>query len=72
MKDLHIDQRHIDMAGFIANNGTLAGDSALDLDTIDHTNFWNKLENDVGISGSALAWCIVHRHQFAAVNEEVS
>uniref|UniRef100_A0A8C1D163 Cadherin EGF LAG seven-pass G-type receptor 2 n=1 Tax=Cyprinus carpio carpio TaxID=630221 RepID=A0A8C1D163_CYPCA len=28
MKDLRIDQRHIDMAGFIANNGTLAGCSA--------------------------------------------
>ncbi|KAF4097163.1 hypothetical protein G5714_021171 [Onychostoma macrolepis] len=28
MKDLRIDQRHINMAGFIANNGTLAGCSA--------------------------------------------
>ncbi|XP_077101784.1 cadherin EGF LAG seven-pass G-type receptor 2-like [Siphateles boraxobius] len=28
IKDLRIDERHIDMAGFIANNGTLAGCSA--------------------------------------------
>uniref|UniRef100_UPI003EBE4DC0 cadherin EGF LAG seven-pass G-type receptor 2 precursor n=1 Tax=Danio rerio TaxID=7955 RepID=UPI003EBE4DC0 len=28
MKDLRIDERHVDMAGFIANNGTLPGCSA--------------------------------------------
>lgn len=26
MKDLRVDERHVDMAGFIANNGTLAGE----------------------------------------------
>lgn len=29
MKDLRIDEKHIDMAGFIANNGTLAGEALL-------------------------------------------
>ena len=26
IKDLRIDERHVDMAGFIANNGTLPGE----------------------------------------------
>ncbi len=41
-------------------------------DTIDHNI---RLENSVGISGSALAWFksyLSDRHQFIAVNEEVS
>lgn len=29
MKDLRIDNRHIDMASFIANNGTLPGEGLL-------------------------------------------
>ncbi len=44
-------------------------------DTIDHNILLNRLENFVGISGSALAWfksCLSDRHQFVAVNEEVS
>ncbi len=44
-------------------------------DTIDHNILLNKLENVVGISGSALAWFksyLSDRHQFVAVNEEVS
>ncbi len=44
-------------------------------DTIDHNILLNRLENFVGISGSALAWFksyLSDRHQFAAVNEEVS
>ncbi len=44
-------------------------------DTIDHNIFLNRLENFVGISGSALAWFksyLSDRHQFVAVNEEVS
>ncbi len=43
-------------------------------DTIDHI-LLNRLENFVGISGSALAWFksyLSDRHQFVAVNEEVS
>ncbi len=44
-------------------------------DTIDHNILLNRLENYVGISGSALAWFksyLSDRHQFVAVNEEVS
>ncbi len=44
-------------------------------DTIDHNVLLNRLENFVGISGSALAWFksyLSDRHQFVAVNEEVS
>ncbi len=44
-------------------------------DTIDHNIILNRLENSVGISGSALAWFksyLSDRHQFVAVNEEVS
>ncbi len=43
-------------------------------DTIDHNILLNRLENDVGIRGSALAWFksyLSDRHQFVAVNEEV-
>ncbi len=43
-------------------------------DTIDHNILLNRLENSVGISGSALAWFksyLSDRHQFVAVNEEV-
>ncbi len=41
-------------------------------DTIDHNILLNRLENSVGISGSALAWFksyLSDRHQFVAVNE---
>ncbi len=44
-------------------------------DTIDHNVLLNRLENFVGISGSALAWFksyLSDSHQFVAVNEEVS
>ncbi len=44
-------------------------------DTIDHNILLNRLENFFGISGSALAWFksyLSDRHQFEAVNEEVS
>ncbi len=44
-------------------------------DTIHHNILLNRLENFVGISGSALAWFKSYfsdRHQFLAVNEEVS
>ncbi len=44
-------------------------------DTIDHNILLNGLENFFGISGSALAWFksyLSDRHQFVAVNEEVS
>ncbi len=43
-------------------------------DTIDHNILLNRLENSVGISGSALAWFksyLSDRHQFIAVNEKV-
>ncbi len=43
--------------------------------TIDHNILLNRLENFVGISRSALAWFksyLSDRHQFVAVNEEVS
>ncbi len=44
-------------------------------DTIGHNILFNRLENFVGISGSALAWLksyLSDCHQFVAVNEEVS
>ncbi len=44
-------------------------------DTIDHNILLIRLENFVGISGSALAWFksyLSDRHQFVTVNEEVS
>ncbi len=44
-------------------------------DTIDHNILLNRHENSVGITGSALAWFksyLSDRHQFVAVNEEVS
>ncbi len=43
-------------------------------DTINHNILLNRLENSVGISGSALAWfksCLSDSHQFVAMNEEV-
>ncbi len=43
--------------------------------TIDHNIILNRLENFVGISGSALAWFksyLSNHHQFVAVNKEVS
>ncbi len=50
-------------------------DSSTAFDTIDHNMLLNRLENFVGISGSALAWFKSHlsdRHKFVAVKEEVS
>ncbi len=50
-------------------------DSSAAFDAIDHNILLNRLENFVGISGSALAWFksyLSDRHQFVAVNEEVS
>ncbi len=44
-------------------------------DTIDHNILLNRLENSVGIIGSALAWFksyLSDCHQFVKVNEEVS
>ncbi len=44
-------------------------------DTIGHKILLNRLENSVGISGSALAWLksyLSDHHKFVAVNEEVS
>ncbi len=43
--------------------------------TIDHNILLNRLENFFGISGSALEWFksyLFDRHQFVAVNEELS
>ncbi len=43
-------------------------------DTIDQNIILNRLENFVGISGSALVWFksyLFDHHQFVAVNEEV-
>ncbi len=50
-------------------------DLSATFNTIDHNILLNRLENSVGISGSALAWFksyLSDRHQFVAVNEEVS
>ncbi len=41
-------------------------------DTIDHNILLNRLENFVGISGSAFKSYLSDRHQFVAVNDEVS
>ncbi len=44
-------------------------------DTIDHNILLNRLQNYVDIRGSALAWFksyLSDRHQYVAVNEEVS
>ncbi len=54
---------------------SLLVDLSAAFDTIDHNILLNRLENSVGISGSALAWFksyLSDRHQFIAVNEEVS
>ncbi len=40
MKDLHIDNRPVDMAGFIANNGTLPG--VCDFHIHYHLKVWSK------------------------------
>ncbi len=62
-----------------SNRGCIALLVLLDLsatfDTIDNNILLNRLENFVGISGSALAWFNLYlsdRHQFVTVNEEVS
>ena len=50
-------------------------DLSATFDTIDHNILLNWLENDVGISGIALAWFksyLSDRYQFVAVNEEMS
>ncbi len=47
----------------------------LDLCAADYNILLNRLENDVGISESALAWFksyLSDSHQFIAVNDEVS
>jgi len=44
-------------------------------DTIEHNILLNRLENYVGICGTALAWFksdLSDRYQFVAVNEEMS
>ncbi len=44
-------------------------------DTIDYNILFNRLENYIGIRGSALTWfksCLSDRHQFVAVNQQVS
>ncbi len=50
-------------------------DRSAAFDTIDHNILLNRLENYVGICGSALAWFksyLSDRHKFIAVNEDVS
>ncbi len=50
-------------------------DFSVAVDTIDHNILLSRFENSVGISGSVLAWFksyLSDRHQFVAVNEEVS
>ncbi len=59
--------------GYISLLGLL--DLSAAFNTIDHKIILNRLENFVGISGSALAWFksyLSDRHKFVAVNEEVS
>ncbi len=80
------DLNHLIVLRLIINDLLLSSDHGcisllvlLDLsttfDTIHHNILLNRLENFVGISGSALAWFksyLSDRHQFVAVNEEVS
>ncbi len=80
------DLDHLIVLRLITNDLLLSSDHGcisllvlLDLsttfDTIHHNILQNRLENFVGISGSALAWFksyLSDRHQFVAVNEEVS
>ncbi len=50
-------------------------DLCIIFNTINHNILFNRLKHVFGISGSALAWFKSHlsdRHQFVAVNEEVS
>ncbi len=50
-------------------------DFSTTFNTSDHNILLNRLENSVGICGSALAWFksyLSDRHQFVALNEEVS
>ncbi len=54
---------------------SISATGSLAFDTIDHNILLNRLENYVGIRGSALAWFnsyLSDRLQFVAVNEEVS
>uniref|UniRef100_A0A8C1ZG26 Reverse transcriptase domain-containing protein n=1 Tax=Cyprinus carpio TaxID=7962 RepID=A0A8C1ZG26_CYPCA len=62
-----------------SDHGCISLSVLLDLsaafDTIDHNILFHRLEHFVGINGSALAWFksyLYDRHQFVAVNEEVS
>ncbi len=58
-----------------SDRGCISLDLSTVFDTINHNNLLNRLENFAVISGSALAWFksyLSDRHQFVAVNEEVS
>ncbi len=58
-----------------SDRGCISLDLSAAFNTINHNILLNRLENFVGICGSALAWFksyLSDRHQFVAVNEEVS